>query len=116
VLAEDGGAFEAELVEVAVDGAAGVPVALDEGRVRGAAAQRLEPHGAGAREEIQHVRVLGEPRADEVERRLTDAVTRRPGRPPFRREDPSALPRAGDDPHHAPTCDSPKTRSTSSAS
>ena len=55
VLAEDGRALERELVEVAVDGPAGLAVALDEGRVGGAAGERLEPHRAGAGEQVEHL-------------------------------------------------------------
>src|ERR1043166_2202470 len=79
VLAENGRAFEPELVEVPVDRAAGLAIALDEGRLRGAAGERLEPHRAGAGEEIENLRLFDEAGADQVERGLADAVSGRPG-------------------------------------
>ena len=71
VLAEHGAA-QLQLVQIRVDHAARLAVGLDEGRARGAARERLEPERPGAREQVEHVRVVD--RADQVERVLADAV------------------------------------------
>ena len=63
----------------------------------GAARERLDPHRAGAGEEVEHAGAVDRP--DQVERRLADAVAGRPGREPLRRGDPGAAMRAGDDSH-----------------
>src|SRR5881227_2107650 len=50
---DDAGAGEAELVEIAVDGAQRLSVGLDEDGARGASRERLEAHRAGAGEEVE---------------------------------------------------------------
>ena len=97
VAAGDPRAGEAEPLEVLRDRPAGRPVALDEGDARGAARERLDPHRAGAGEEVEHAGVVDRP--DQVERGLADAVAGRPGREPLRRGDPRPAVRAGDDSH-----------------
>ena len=87
LLAENGAA-QLELVEVGVDRAAGFAVGLDEGRAGGAARQRLEPEGARAREQVEHVGVVD--RTDQVEGVLADAVRRRASVAPRGRGNPMA--------------------------
>src|SRR5919106_1102254 len=92
-------AGEAELLEVGGDGAAGVPIVLDEGDALGAAREGLEAHRTRAGIEVEHRGAVD--RADQVVRRLAHAVAGRAGRLPFRRGDAGAAPAAGDDPHVA---------------
>ena len=89
--------LQAELVEVRADHPARVPVLLDERCARGAARERLEAHRTGAGEEVEHLGVVDG--TDQVERALADAVGGRPRVASFRRGDPVAAMRAGDDPH-----------------
>ena len=63
--------------------------------------ERLEPHRAGAGEQVEHLGVVDRP--DQVERVLAHAVGGRPGVAALRCGDPVAAVRAGDDPHaHGP--------------
>ena len=93
VLLDDARAGDAQLLDVAVDRAAGVAVVLDENRARGPAGERLEPHRPGAGEEVEHGGAVDGP--DQVERGLADAVGGRAGVAALRREDPgpAVLPR-----------------------
>ena len=100
--AEHGGGCQPELVEVALDRAHSVTVALDEDGARGAARERLKPHRAGARVEVENGRVLDRP--DDVEDVLAHAIRRRPRFEPARRVDRVAFPRPGDDPHQGTRC------------
>ena len=101
VLAQDGAA-QPQLVEVALDRPHRVGVALDEDGARRAARERLEPHRAGARVEVEHRGAVE--RADEVEDVLAHAVGRRPRVEARRRLDRVPPVRAGDDPHAADRC------------
>src|SRR5262249_26341961 len=100
VLAEDAGAGQAELLEVAVDRPAGVAVVVDEEGAGRAARERLEAERARAGEQVEHRGAVD--RADQVERGLADAVARRARVRAGRREDAGAAAAAGDDPHGEP--------------
>src|SRR5438876_4302943 len=102
VLADDAGApRHAERLDVGRERAEGLRVAFDEGRVRGAAREGLEPHAARARVEVEHPRP-GQPRAERVHERLPHLVGGRPGPAPARRHQASPLELARDHAHGPP--------------
>src|SRR5207342_2646069 len=92
-------ARELELVQVAVDRLAGGTICLYEGRVGGAARERLEPHRPRAGEQVEHACLVHSTRPDQVEGGLADAVPGWSGVGSLRREDACALARARDNPH-----------------
>ena len=94
---DDAGPRQPQPVEVALDRADRVGIALDEDGARGAPRERLDPERAGAGEEIEHARVLERPH--EVEDVLAHAVGRRPRVEAARRAQLVTLAAAGDDPH-----------------
>ena len=98
---DDAGAGEAELVEIAVDGAQRLSVGLDEDGARGASRERLEAHRAGAGEEVEDGRAADG--TDQVEGRLAGTVRGRTRVMSLRGEDPRALVGASDDSHRSLT-------------
>src|SRR5436190_7446510 len=94
---DDAGAGEAELVEIAVDGAERLSVGLDEDGARGASRERLEAHRAGAGEEVEDGRAVDG--TDQVEGRLAGTVRGRTRVMSLRGKDSRALVGAGDDSH-----------------
>ena len=96
VAAHDPRARQAQLVEVPLDRRAASRVVLDEDGARGAARERLEPHRARARVEVEHGRAVDRP--EDVEDVLAHAVRRRPCPSP-RGAWIGAPAGAGDDPH-----------------
>ncbi len=105
---------QAQLLEVRLDHARGLAIALDEDTARRAPRERLETHRPRSGEEIEHRGTIHRP--DQRERRFPHAIAGRAGRRALRRCDAVALPRAGNDPHDSPRCSaSPSRRSTSSA-
>src|SRR5437763_1966874 len=76
--------------EVLLDERGGARIALDEGRGRGAAAQRLDAEGAGPRVAVEHARAR-DARRENVEERLAKLIGgwSQPG--PRRRNQATAL-------------------------
>ena len=66
------------------------PILLDEGHVAGAAAERLDADGAGARVRIDDPRA-GDPRREDIEQRLAQLVGSRPQAVPVGRLQAAAL-------------------------
>ena len=87
---------QAGLAEVGRDDRGGALVPLDEGRVRRAARQRLDPGRAAAGEQVEDARAA-QVRLEDREQGLLDAVAERPGRVAGRLE-PDPAGGAGDDP------------------
>ena len=73
-------------------------IALDENDCRRAAAQRLDPHGAGSRETI-HDACSGNARREDIEQGFPQLVRRRPQAVPGGRLQAASLELSGNDSH-----------------
>src|SRR5262245_3774995 len=91
-------ARDAAVREVVGDERARAPIALDEGHLTGAAAQRLDTDRAGARVAVEHPRPV-DSRRDHVEERLAQPIGGRPHAVPRRRLQSPPLQRPRDDTH-----------------
>src|SRR5262245_12640279 len=94
VLPVDAHALQAELVDVLDDRLRSLPVGVHEDRAASAPRERLEPERARAGEEVEDVGAVD--RADQVEHRLTNAVSGGPDLEASGREDTGALTRTRD--------------------
>src|SRR5215218_5301064 len=91
------GRLQSERVQVGADRRDGARRAVAEERASGAPRERLDPQGAGAREEVEHRFALQ--RAEDGEQRLAHAVGGRARVEPPRGLQAAPPEGAGDDPH-----------------